>query len=69
MNQWELEGNCELCRRKNYCHSLCKKAYNKAQREIEKKVYERMSKDFGEELALMTMYGPYSERPKLNKER
>ena len=22
-NQWELEGNCKICRRKNYCSKPC----------------------------------------------
>ena len=22
-NQWELEGNCNICRRKNYCSKPC----------------------------------------------
>jgi radical SAM protein with 4Fe4S-binding SPASM domain len=25
-DQWLLEGKCELCRRKNYCSTKCKKA-------------------------------------------
>lgn len=24
--QWELNGDCSLCRRKNYCSKPCKKA-------------------------------------------
>lgn len=24
-NQWELDGNCSLCRRKKYCSKPCKR--------------------------------------------
>lgn len=36
-NQWELNGECTKCRRKNYCHKDCT-AKRKRDQEIIKKI-------------------------------
>lgn len=32
--QWKLDGNCKLCRRKNYCKTQCSKSKKSEQNAI-----------------------------------
>lgn len=42
--QWKGEGNCDICRRKNYCRKLCKPAKLRQQAEIANVIANAMFK-------------------------
>ena len=42
--QWTLEGNCEICRRNNYCNNACKKAKSRSQREMRQAFYSTFAR-------------------------
>lgn len=50
--QWKLNGDCNLCRRKNYCKKPCTKYTRATNRMIYSMVHQIMDK---------ATYGAYSE--------
>lgn len=40
--QWNLSGNCDLCRRKNYCRKRCKVASRRADKFLSSAVHAAM---------------------------
>lgn len=50
--QWLLNGNCKLCRRKNYCSKECKKAKTRRLALVQSLVHQKMDEYTG---------GAYSE--------
>lgn len=40
--QWKLAGNCEKCRRKNYCKTVCTKRKRRAQKLVQSLATEVM---------------------------
>ena len=51
-DSWKIDGNCENCRRKNYCSKSC--TLNK--RMEERKLYSAVSKVLNEKLGLDKIY-------------
>ena len=40
-NQWELNGDCQLCRRQKYCSKPCKKHRVRVESEIHNLILEK----------------------------
>lgn len=48
--QWKLNGNCEKCRRKEYCHTACaaqKRRKERAMKNAVNSVVDRLFTPFG----------------------
>lgn len=47
-DRWLIDGDCSKCRRKNYCHTTCKKSkermYAVASKTLHEHMYRTMSK-------------------------
>lgn len=40
--QWQLEGKCDLCRRKNYCKKDCTKKKKRIEKEINSIIMDKL---------------------------
>lgn len=40
--QWQLQGNCDKCRRNNYCSKPCTRYKKTARKQLEKIVAKKM---------------------------
>ena len=45
--QWKLQGNCQMCRRKNYCSKPCTANTRRSQAELNSMIYQAMDKATG----------------------
>ena len=60
--QWLLEGNCDICRRKNYCKKACTKRKILLQYKMSKAVTEVLDRNTGGLYSKMMegrVYGKY----------
>lgn len=53
--QWLINGECELCRRKEYCGTKCNKALQRIKEEKNREMQEFMDKLFPWQKSLLEM--------------
>jgi hypothetical protein len=44
-DRWLIDGDCSKCRRKNYCHTTCKKCKQRMYVVASKTLYEHMYRE------------------------
>lgn len=67
--QWKLEGNCDECRRKSYCQTLCTKARDKVKTKLENIFYEQVAEKTGESVSNIITNGEYKPNFKIKRKR